>query len=135
MGRPSIFRFCSTSQRGFLAVFLLVFMVRAMIPAGYMPVAQHERFSGFALSLCITGLSPAAIQTLSLDDGAALTEHPEHSCVFGSVLGSGGPPTEPQDLQWPMAMVAVAVAMPQVAALPAWVVRGPPLGSRAPPRV
>lgn len=122
-----------TYKRAFSVALLLVFLVRALIPMGYMPAFNQGQHPTFALSFCVTGLTAATVQALALDTDQGQTEHPTHHCAFSSALGNSGPPTVPIIFS-PFALFS-GLTLPvlrDVATL-IWLVRGPPLGSRAPP--
>lgn len=114
---------------------LLMFMLRAAIPAGYMPVHAPDRPGALSMSLCVSGLSTTVIQLLALDHGNGHTPQPhELDCVFGAVAGPGdilvGGPAPAYILALVVRYLMVWAPAPVVFAAD---VRGPPLGPRAPP--
>ncbi len=122
-----------TYQRAFSVALLLVFLARALIPMGYMPALKQGQHPTFALSFCVTGLSAATVQALALDTGQGQAEHPTHHCAFSSALGNSGPPSDPIAFS-PFALFS-GLTLPVIRDVAAsiWLVRGPPLGARAPP--
>lgn len=109
---------------------LLAFLLRALIPAGYMP-GHGQGAPG--MTLCVSGLPATVIQALSLDASDAHDEPPMLLCAFGASVGH-------------LAMLVGALALVVMLLLTHWAtswrvmaqlcvqaVRGPPVGSRAPP--
>lgn len=114
-------------------VLLLVFLLRALIPAGYMPTPA--RAGALAMTLCITGLPASVMKTLALDPAGATSEPQALECAFAAAVSQAA---------LLLAALAVAIAMFMVLRpaaflwerlIAARLVRGPPLGSRAPPVV
>lgn len=120
----------------------LGFVLRALVPVGFMPDAQALQNGHIELTLCSPG-SAAVGRSISLSllsDDSRDTSHPAGSlatpgeCPFGLMSA--------QAVIVPPAIGVAAVASasfprsrplaPRVASLP---VQGPPLGSRAPPAV
>ena len=125
-------RFPTISRRRLAAAVLLAFLFKAMIPAGYMPVAVGA--AGMpAMTLCISGLPPGVIKTLALDDADPSAEPQPLHCVFASLAGQAALPHA--------ALAALPHFFYAMHPQPAWpssfdfpsLVRGPPLGARAPP--
>lgn len=124
-----------TRWRTFSGVLLLVFLLRAIIPVGYMPDASAQP-GRLGMTLCIKGLSANVIKILDLDKSHAHAEPQMLDCAFGSAVGQAALPfagavlfvTAASDnvrpITWRVAIHAFQLA-----------VRGPPLGSRAPPAV
>lgn len=109
---------------------LLAFLLRALIPAGYMP-GNGQGAAG--MTLCASGLPTAVVQALSLDTSGAHDEHHVLPCAFGVSASQ-------------VALLMGALALLVMLALAHWVtpwraiyhvfvhaVHGPPVGSRAPP--
>ncbi|NYT75396.1 hypothetical protein H0A71_00135 [Alcaligenaceae bacterium] len=109
---------------------LLAFLLRALIPLGYMPGQGQGAPS---MTLCVSGLPTTVIQALSLDTSGAHNEPPMLLCAFGASIS-------------PIAMLMGALVLMVLLVLAQWAtpwramaqrrapaVRGPPVGSRAPP--
>lgn len=125
--------------RTFSGLLLAVFLLRVWIPAGYMPVSSISVPDGqvLSLSLCTSGLAPHVIKSLALDQpGSSPSSHDlaPWVCAYGVAVGQLALPTSFAALQMPGAITAVARAGPFVVAGSSNVIRGPPLGPRAPPR-
>lgn len=122
-------------MRTFTWVLGLVFLLRALIPSGYMPDVKPGASSVFSLSLCITGLSQATVRVLALDPTPTptQTEHPVYHCAF--TLASNDPPPLVAFNSYQPLLLAAGIAVFPVPdpAMVSWLVTGPPLGSRAPP--
>lgn len=114
----------------FARLILLAFLLRALIPAGYMP--GHGQ-GALGMTLCVSGLPTTVIQALSLDTSGAHDEPPMLLCAFGASVS-------------PLAMLMGALVLMVMLVLAQWIVpwravvqfcvqavRGPPVGSRAPP--
>lgn len=120
-------------MRTFTWVLGLVFLLRALIPSGYMPDVKSGASSVFSLSLCITGLSQATVRVLALDPTPTQTEHPVYHCAF-TMASSDPPPLVVFTSYQPLLRAAGIALFPvQDTAMVSWLVTGPPLGSRAPP--
>lgn len=69
--------------------FLIVaLVVRALVPIGFMP-ADANREQGFAITMCVVGLSMPTVLYLDLNSSDSAPLHSEHSlldCVLGTVL-------------------------------------------------
>ncbi len=126
------YRFSTISWRRLAAAVLLAFLFKAMIPAGYMPVAAGPAGAP-AMTLCISGLPAGVIKTLALNHADPSAEPQPLHCVFASLAGQAALPHA--------AMAALAQLFYAMHPQPAWpssfdfpaLVRGPPLGARAPP--
>ena len=132
MDRRILFSLLGTRWRTLTGVLLLVFLLRAMIPVGYMPASVQSGKLG--MTLCITGLSANVVKILDLDKSQAHAEPQALDCAFGSAIG--------QTALLFFGTVLFIIAAFDNARPIAWrvaihafqlVVRGPPLGSRAPP--
>lgn len=114
---------------------LLAFLLRAFIPVGYMPLHAAGQAGGLSITLCITGLSQTVLKALALDQSHQQgTDSYLGECAFGTAASSPALPFAPT-LFW----LPIFSGIPAYIALAAadqapMVVRGPPLGSRAPPR-
>lgn len=130
MNRRILFSLLGSRWRTLTGVLLLVFLLRAMIPVGYMPASVQPGKLG--MTLCITGLSANVVKILALD-----TSHAEPQmldCAFGSAISQAASLfigtvlfviaafDNARPITWRVAIHAFQL-----------VVRGPPLGSRAPP--
>lgn len=121
-----------TYWRAFSGVLLLVFLLRAMIAVGYMPGAAHQS-GGLGMTLCVKGLPASAVKLLALEHPQDHTEPQMPDCAFGVAVSQAALPFTatafiatvsdlPRPIAWRVAIHAFQL-----------VVRGPPLGSRAPP--
>lgn len=120
-------------MRTFSLVLGLVFLLRALIPIGYMPDIKSGASSAFSLSLCITGLSAATVRALDLDPTPSQSEHPVYHCAF-TAASSDPPPLVIFHSYPPLPLTVVAALfLHQDSAIISWIIAGPPLGSRAPP--
>jgi hypothetical protein len=111
----------------------LCFVIRALVPLGYMPDLNSAHDGTFKLVICTsTGLQVVAIG----DDGQPIsdpaTSHAKGDCPFGGLPQLG-------QLSSPAAAISAIVAPSQDAAFsfrppraPVWRI-GPSAGSRAPP--
>src|SRR5690606_40360322 len=71
-----------------LKALLLVFPLRALVPAGYMPVLLFAGHSpALTVTLCVKGLPDRVIETLSLDTQHGHAEPQELDCAFGTAMG------------------------------------------------
>lgn len=123
---------------------LLLWLVRAVLPVGYMPDRDALRQGSLSLIFCSAEGhgDPAARTAWYQREGHALPglldsgdENPaadNPACPF-ALLAGAGPLPSPQALPGPIIRLALAplpiLELPAVAPVPA----GPPLGSRAPP--
>ncbi|MCK9509982.1 MAG: DUF2946 domain-containing protein [Pigmentiphaga sp.] len=114
---------------------LLALMVRAVVPAGYMPAIPAQAAGGILwLSLCgVDGRPLRAVVITSLDDTDTSGSTAVEGCPFGLLAAAaGGPlPSALEPLPWPPA--AAPTPMPASGLPTAPRIPGPPLGSRAPP--
>ncbi|RTZ40046.1 hypothetical protein EKL30_17490 [Candidimonas sp. SYP-B2681] len=133
MNRRLPLHFSATYWRALSGVLLLVYLVRAVIPAGYMPA--HFLVKGGSLpgmTICVQGLSASTKRILALEEKRQ-TEPQMLDCAVGFVTSqaalsfTAAPAfiSVVADLQFALWLTAVETV--QLA------VRGPPLGSRAPP--
>lgn len=128
-----------TASRGRLVLWLalLALLLRALVPAGYMPDARALGAGRFEVTLCTAaGAPPALSATLTaLKDGKPAHEAQTGAqCPFGLLAQLTPAPAFSLD-PLPLAanpLPAVFQAQPR---LPATTAQGPPLGSRAPPRL
>mgnify|MGYP000200152346 CR=1 FL=1 len=126
--RPSLHRL--------LCLLVLAFVVRALIPAGFMPQADPAQGGEMALSLCT---STGDMVTMKVDMGRPAPDVPDPShahadCAF-NMLSHQALTLPP----WPVAVASASHARDLApvadlqAARPPQPAAGPPLGSRAPP--
>lgn len=119
-----------------MCLLVLAMMLRALIPAGYMPDAAALRDGRVLITFCTvgSGISTAPLDLGDHDGNAAHQDGAASACPFG-ILAQ-------QAFDMPLAATAVAPAVALVAwsapfalnpALLAPQPPGPPLGSRAPP--
>ena len=122
-----------------VTVFFLIvaLVVRALVPIGFMP-ADANREQGFAITMCVVGLSVPTVLYLDLSSSDSVPTHSEHSlldCVLGTALGGFLP------------LIAILLIRPKVALfirfLLVWGVAPPrrcreflgsALGARGPPK-
>ena len=105
---------------------LLAFLLRSLIPVGFMPTAKAD--NGIALSLCYSG-APHVI-ALGMDEAPA--QSTGDTCPFGLFKHPlPGVPTPPAILPAPAAFTSIVLARHTQLLLSA--ANGPPVGSRAPP--
>jgi len=124
--------FSTIGWRRLAAAVLLAFLFKAVIPAGYMPVAGGA--SGLpAMTLCVSGLPAGVVKTLALDRADVSAEPQALHCAFASLAG--------QSALLHTAMATLQGVLHAIHPQPSWplradfpsLVRGPPLGARAPP--
>jgi hypothetical protein len=123
----------ATYWRAWSGVLLLVLLLRAMIPAGYMPAHSPVKNGSLpGITFCVQGLSASAIKFFTLEDKRQ-TEPQILDCAVGLSLSQAAlsftatlafisVAADEQLAVWPMAIDIMQLA-----------VRGPPVGSRAPP--
>lgn len=121
-----------TRWRAFSGLLLLVFLLRAMIAVGYMPGIASPS-GGLSMTLCVKGLPTSVVKLLALEHPQDHAEPQMLDCAFGFAVSQAALPftataliTIVSNLTQPIAW-RVAIHAFQL------VVRGPPLGSRAPP--
>lgn len=113
-------------------VLLLALMLRVIVPAGYMPDFSAASDGMFKVVICTAN----GMQTVSLDeDGQPVpdqsTGHVDQPCAFSGLAAVALPTAETFE---PISLTfeAAVLARHSEPELPVSV-RGPPLGSRAPP--
>ncbi|NYT79915.1 hypothetical protein H0A70_00145 [Alcaligenaceae bacterium] len=117
-----------------LKALLLVFLLRALVPAGYMPVLLFAGHSpALTVTLCVKGLPDRVIETLSLDTHHGHAEPQELDCAFGSAIGHAYTPPPAAIPPLPPAVASALLAVDLTASAEPRRMPGPPLGSRAPP--
>ncbi|MGP1614648.1 MAG: hypothetical protein ACTS5Y_06270 [Pollutimonas bauzanensis] len=133
MNRRMLLRLFGTRWRILSGALMLAFLLRAMIPAGYMPAQSYAAPGPSGLTFCVKGLPASIANILAGDKSPIPATTPMPDCVFGIVAGQAVLPFAPiafivaaSDPLRP-AIWRVAIHAFQLA------VRGPPLGSRAPP--
>lgn len=117
-----------------LKALLLAFLLRAMVPVGYMPVfffAGHA--PALTITLCVKGLPDHVVQTLSLDTHDHHAEPQQLDCAFGAATAHAHAPP-PSAVSLPAQAPAFVVPLSRAAhAAHPRRSTGPPLGPRAPP--
>lgn len=110
---------------------MALFLLRAALPAGFMPDVRALRNGDLTLALCLPSGNTYSLSDLFPDDPAAPADTGGDSCPF-SLLAS--PLATPPSTGLPLA--AATANLPVLPThgpdLPA-VAHGPPLGPRAPP--
>jgi len=115
---------------------VLSFVLRSMIPSGYMPDSSSNRNGTIALTLCSAGGINATIlvdlqgKTKSSSSG---DQHAGQECAFGVVASQGIMPTDVSILPVIALFSQPLLILERNRALPPMPAQGPPLGSRAPP--
>jgi len=111
----------------------LLFALRALVPAGFMPDVAQAQQGRFALAFCTaTGAKTrlADLATFTKDDGKSGGHSAAGECSFAVSAAPALPAALPFALPAASPVAAAAASAPLLlAAAP----RGPPLGSRAPP--
>ncbi|HUH58767.1 MAG TPA: hypothetical protein VL001_01685 [Candidimonas sp.] len=134
MNRHARFPASTVYWHVFAYVLLAAMVARAFIPSGYMPAAASGQSFLPGMTLCVKTLAPSVVKVLALDTSGSHNEPQSPDCAFSASFAQTlvGPSTLP--------LVGIIVLATH-AAFRAWMpnhrhlvsVRGPPLGSRAPP--
>lgn len=131
MDRPLRIFSSGTRWRAFSGVLLLVFLLRAVIPSGFMPAQANGQAGILGMTFCIAGL-PASVNAISRNPDTP-SGTPMPTCVFSATASQAVLPHAPPALTPAVFYLVHAIFIMPAALVPAHVVRGPPLGSRAPP--
>lgn len=131
MDRPLRIFSSGTRWRAFSGVLLLVFLLRAVIPSGYMPAQANGQADILGMTFCIAGL-PASVNAISRKPDTP-PGAPMPNCVFSATASQAVLPLAAPALMPAVFYLVHAIFIMPAALAPAHVVRGPPLGSRAPP--
>lgn len=133
MSRRIHLPFLSFCPRTLPWVLLCVSLLRAMIPAGYMPAPAAAQPGTLSMTLCIRGLPAGIVKKLALEQSPSQAESHMLDCAFGFVASQSVLPVAV--ISFIAEVLASAQPVERRAAIRAfhWTVRGPPLGSRAPP--
>lgn len=120
-----------SSWYSLLCLAMVAFVLRALVPAGFMPHAAALAEGRFEVTFCTAG---GELATLSIP--VAATDDPAHrmpECPYGLLASQAL--TEPPPSALPVqALPAFGVSRHSLhASLPPLPPHGPPLGSRAPP--
>lgn len=135
-GRDHAFQAAPLAWRTLVFLATVALLLRALIPAGYMPEHAADPARRIMLTLC-TGAGPAASAALALPGESAGPDSDEIAdaadCVYGAFASQAATPQSPAGT--PAALPAATVATTHLARqiLPPPPPPGPPLGSRAPP--
>lgn len=121
-----------TRLRAFSGVLLLVFLLRAMIAVGYMPGTAPVS-GGPSMTFCVTGLSANVVKLLALEYPQDHAEPQMPDCAFGCAIGLALLPFAAMAIVFPLFSTPRPIAWRVAIHAFQLVVRGPPLGSRAPP--
>jgi hypothetical protein len=117
-----------------LTALLAVFLLRAMVPPGYMPVLlQAGHAPALSVTLCVKGLPDSVAKSLLVESHPDTVEPQDLSCTFGSALGHVfllAPIVSSLLLEEPAKTVSPASGFIRPGGAR---IAGPPLGSRAPP--
>ncbi len=122
----------ATYWRTLSGALLLVFLLRATIPVGYMPAHTSGPAGLPGMTFCVQGVSAGAIKNLAFEDKRQ-AEPAVLDCAVGLLISQAALPLTAAALFIPVAADVrpafrlMAVYIMQLA------VRGPPLGPRAPP--
>ena len=126
-----------TATRGRLVLWLalMALLLRALVPAGYMPDTRALDAGRFEVTFCTAAGAPAALSAAlsTLKDGKpAHDAQTGAQCPFGLLAHLTPAPAFSLN---PLSLPAdtTPTAQPAQPPLPATVAHGPPLGSRAPP--
>ncbi|MFW7341529.1 hypothetical protein V0R37_08275 [Pollutimonas sp. H1-120] len=119
--------------RAFSGVLLLVFLLRAVIPSGFMPAQANGQAGIPGMTFCIAGLPAGVAQNAVPRKSNAPTEAPILHCVFSAAASQAVLPLAAPALTPAVFYLAYAIFIMPAAMVQAHIVRGPPLGSRAPP--
>jgi hypothetical protein len=126
-----------TATRGRLVLWLalMALLLRALVPAGYMPDARALDAGRFEVTFCTAAGAPAALSAAlsTFKDGKpAHDAQTGAQCPFGLLAHLTPAPAFSLN---PLSLPAdtTPTAQPAQPPLPATVAHGPPLGSRAPP--
>lgn len=115
---------------------VLSFVLRSMIPSGYMPDSSASRNGTVALTLCSAGGVNATI-LVDLQGKSKSAPSDDHNagqeCAFGVIASQGLMPASVAVLPAMMLLSQPLPARQRNLALPPMPAQGPPLGSRAPP--
>jgi hypothetical protein len=133
MNRHARFPASAVYWHVFAYVLLVAMVARAFIPIGYMPTRGSSQSFMPGMTLCVKTLSASVVKVLALDTSGSHNEPLSPDCAFSASLA--------QAMVGSSALPFVSViVLATIAAFPGWSpdylhfsVRGPPLGSRAPP--
>ncbi|NYT43841.1 hypothetical protein H0A64_03245 [Alcaligenaceae bacterium] len=125
--------FSAGARRSFAMVLMLLFLLRAFIPMGYMPA--HAAGSGalLTMTLCVKGLPSGVIKTLALDGSNQQAEPPALQCAFGAATDQSILLLAAMGLVIALFYVAGRLLLRRAPPGLRYVLLGPPIGSRAPP--
>lgn len=115
---------------------VIAFLLRAFIPAGYMPDLSGQRGSSFAVVVC-NAAGGNTVMMVDFSDPASKSANDDalgaYECPFGlSVAQKQFPANESPGLYVSLVSRPISLAVSS-AAIPVLLALGPPLGSRAPP--
>ncbi|HWK71031.1 MAG TPA: hypothetical protein VNS29_09365 [Burkholderiaceae bacterium] len=122
-----------TRWRAFSGVLLIMFLLRALIPAGFMPAPASSQAGIPGLTYCISGLPGSAAQSPASRKPGADTEPQISHCIFSIATGQAAMLLAALMLAPAIFYLVRAVFTGTARNARAHIVRGPPLGSRAPP--
>ena len=120
------------SRASYLAFCLILaaFLLRSLIPAGFMPASHSDIQHGMALDICHAGeYVPAALS----DPGPAPDKNATDTCLFGLYNATSAGLLADLPGLLPTQLVFVAARLPVYFYANASRIDGPPVGSRAPP--
>ena len=127
--------------RGVLWLAFLALLLRALVPAGYMPDARALHDGRIEVTFCSAAGDLSTFKIALSQDGKPGDGTGEHrsaetgaQCPFG-LLAHVTPAPTPYVAPLALAVSRIAPPAPARPALPAQPAQGPPLGSRAPPIV
>jgi hypothetical protein len=136
IGKRAIRRIADSASRTLMCLVVLAFIVRAMVPVGFMPDPSALNAGAIQITFCTADNATSAI-FLNLG-GHHKTDPGQHGgamgCPFGLLAAQAlGTPSSGAALPLPaiaLFRVIPFAASPLVSSVPT---QGPPLGSRAPP--
>jgi hypothetical protein len=135
MNRQLRQRFLAMRLRTLTGVLLFVFLLRALIPSGYMPANVAGGVMALNMTLCVTGLPAGVMKTLSLEAAGTTPEPQPMVCAFAATISQAVLLLAAAVMAIAIFMIVSSAALPWTRVISTRLVRGPPLGSRAPPVV
>lgn len=119
--------------RAFSSVLLLVFLLRAAIPAGFMPARGDGQGGMPGMTFCIAGLPAGVAQSPTSGKSETPAEPQALHCIFSVVTSQGALLLAAPSLMPAIVYLVRAISTKPAALAKEGKVRGPPLGARAPP--
>lgn len=121
-----------------LCLTVLAFVMRALVPQGFMPAAQTMPDGKLVLSFCTAGGMQMSLPMSLGSDSASADAAPADAasgtdCPFGLLAAQAMPPAPVLELLHGAVATRDATVAFGYQTLPPLPAQGPPLGSRAPP--